>query len=86
MVESRTPEAKALLRKAYSTASQKLRENHRAEFNALHAEAAKDLNVPWEPRMSGEQRAAEQIASLLEEYPVLKESASLRERFVEQEE
>ena len=73
MAEARSADDKALLRKAYSVASQQLREAHRAEFNDLHAAAAKELNVDWEPRLSPEERAAMQIDALLSEFPELKD-------------
>jgi hypothetical protein len=64
---------KALLRRAYGSASQKLRESHRDEFNELYAAEAAELGVEWSPRKTPEQRAEEQFQQLLQEYPSLRE-------------
>jgi hypothetical protein len=64
---------KAALRKAYGTATQDLRENHRDEFNDLYAERAKELGVEWSPRQTPEQRAEQAFDALLADYPHLAE-------------
>lgn len=64
---------KAALRKAYGTATQQLRDNHRDEFNDLYATAAADLGVEWSPRLTAEQKAEAAFDNLLTEYPHLRE-------------
>lgn len=67
------PGRKELLRQAYGTASQELREEHRGEFNERYAAAAQRLGVDWSPRPSEEQRAEQQFEQLLTDYPHLRE-------------
>lgn len=64
---------KTLLRQAYGMASQRLREEHRDEFNTLREEAAKELGVEWSPRLTPEQRAEAEFDDLIEAYPHLRE-------------
>ena len=61
------------LSKAYNTASQTLRETHRDEFNKLYQEAAEALGVEWSPRLSPLERASQQMDTLLDEFPELRE-------------
>lgn len=64
---------KELLRKAYGTATQRLRENHRDEFNEAYSKAAKELGVEWTPRLTDEEKAEQQFNELLAAYPNLAE-------------
>lgn len=66
-------DTKALLRKAYGTATQELRDNHRDEFNDLYAEKAAELGVEWSPRRTPEQKAEDAFDTLLRDYPHLAE-------------
>jgi ABC-type branched-subunit amino acid transport system ATPase component len=66
-------ERKTLLRQAYSTATQKLRESRRTEFNQMYAEEAEKLGVVWSPRQTAEQKAEQTFDELLAEFPHLKE-------------
>lgn len=56
---------------ARSAATARLREAHQDEFNSLLVEEAKSRGIDWQPRKTAEQRAAEQLAALLEQYPHL---------------
>lgn len=59
------------LNKAYGSASQELRDRHREEFNTLYSEHAKALGEEWHPRLTAEQRAAEEFDRLVAEFPFL---------------
>jgi len=61
----------ATLRKAYTRATKDLREAHLEEFQTLHQKHAADLGVEWSPRLTPEQKAAEQMENLLAEFPHL---------------
>jgi len=63
----------ATIRKAYSAAAKELRERHRDEFNALQQKHAKEMGVEWSPRLTPEDRAAQQMESLFAEFPGLRE-------------
>ena len=78
MTEQQTAEMTAedrdkALRKAYGTATARLRDEHRDEFNGYYSEAAKELGVEWSPRKSAEEKAAEEMERLLTEYPHLRQ-------------
>lgn len=62
-----------LLRKAYGSATQDLREQHRKDFEALYKARAAELGVEWEPRKTAEEKAKEQMEALLSQYPHLRE-------------
>lgn len=69
-----TPEAtdeKALVRKAYGTATTQLREAHKDEFHTLMKAAAKDLGVDWSPRPTAQEKARKQMMDLLAAHPEL---------------
>ena len=68
------------LRKAYSAATNDLREKFRKEFNEFYGKRAKDLGYEWQPKPTPEERAADEVERLFEEFP------SLRERFAGPEE
>jgi hypothetical protein len=62
-----------LLRQAYGAATTRLREQYRDEFDRLYAQEAQALGIEYKPRPTAEQKAAEQMRALLEEYPHLRE-------------
>jgi hypothetical protein len=66
-------EARDLLRKTYDIATQRLREKYHDEFVGYRQEAAKELGVEWEPRLTPEQRAKKEFEALIAEYPSLLE-------------
>lgn len=72
-------ERKEALRKTYDVATQRLRERFPEEFIDLRKEAAKELGVEWEPRMTAEQRAEQEFNRLVTEYPHLAEQLRQRE-------
>lgn len=61
------------LRQAYSAATTRLREEHRDEFDTLYSQEAQDRGVDYTPRLSPEQKAAQEMAELLEKFPSLRE-------------
>lgn len=69
MAEESNKEREAALRKAYSTATNDLREQHRSDFNAFYTARAKELGFDWEPKKTPEERAADEISRLLSEFP-----------------
>lgn len=64
------------LRQAYGKATARVREAHRDEFEAAYVEEAAALGVEYKPRPSAEQKAEEQLAALLAEYPHLAEKVT----------
>lgn len=66
----------AALKASYVTATKQLREKYLDDFNALRVAAAKDLGVEWTPPKTKEQKAEEELAALLEQYPHLREKAA----------
>lgn len=62
---------KNLLRKAYTNATQALREAHREDFDRLYQEHADALGVDWHPRPNAEQKAQAQFEELVTAYPYL---------------
>ena len=61
------------LQKAYTAATQRLRDAHRDEFNTLYETAATEQGVEWKPRQTAEQKAESEFDRLLAEYPHLKD-------------
>ena len=61
------------LRATYDMATQRLREAHPEEFVKFRKEAAEELGVEWEPRLTPEQRAEQDFDALLEKFPHLRE-------------
>lgn len=61
------------LGEARTAAQRQIRENHIDEFNEILAKEAKARGVEWQPRKTEEQKAADQIAALLEQHPGLKD-------------
>lgn len=64
---------KTALRKAYGQATQDLREAHKDEFGDLYSVRAKEAGYDWHPRLSPEQKAEEEFARLIEEFPFLRD-------------
>lgn len=62
-----------ILTKAYGSATAKLRDAHRDEFNQLYVEEAAALGEKWEPKLSPEQQAERDLTALLEAYPHLRQ-------------
>lgn len=63
------------LNKAYAAANKQLRENHLSEFNGLYRAHAANLGQDWKPKLTGAQKAAEDIKALLEQFPELADTA-----------
>lgn len=61
------------LKKAYATATSKLRKAHQTEFNTLYSTEAKALGVEWKPKPTAEEKARAEMAALLEKYPQLRD-------------
>jgi hypothetical protein len=59
------------LQKAYTAATQELREAHRDEFNDLYSKHAADQGVEWKPRLTPEQKAEQEFERLLQDFPHL---------------
>jgi hypothetical protein len=66
-------ERSARLKKAYSSATARLREEKREEFDGLYAEEAQKLGVTYTPRPNAEQKAEQELNRLLEEFPHLRD-------------
>ena len=63
-------------RKAYGEATTALREQHRQDFESLYEAACKKHGVPYQRRLSDEEKARVQIEELLAEHPGLREQFS----------
>jgi hypothetical protein len=74
-----------LLRQAYGTATQQLREQHRDEFEDLYTAAAKELGVNRTPRLTPEQKAEQEFDELLAEFPHLRDRLTQQDLDEEQE-
>jgi hypothetical protein len=61
------------LSSAYNRASQALREAHRDEFNTLYREHAATLGVEWSPRLKPEERAEQELLTIFDAFPHLRE-------------
>lgn len=59
---------------AYNAAESRLRENHQDEFQKLMAEECAKRGLDYKPKLSPEQKAAQAVAALLEEFPGLREN------------
>jgi hypothetical protein len=66
-------ERTAKLRKAYGSATQKLREAHRDEFDTLYEQDAKALGVDYKRKPSAEEKAEADLKALLEAHPGLRD-------------
>ena len=69
--EQEQQDTSTMLRKAYTAATQRVREAHRDEFNGYMAEEAKVLGIDWQPRLSPEDRALKDVQAILDEHPDL---------------
>lgn len=58
---------------ARSAAAAALRAKHQDEYNELLVAEAKDRGIDWSPRPTAEQRAAEEMERLLQQFPELAE-------------
>lgn len=67
------------LQKAYTSATQQLRDNHRDEFNDLYQKYAEEQGVEWKPRLTPEQKAEAEYDRLLEQYPHLRERGAVED-------
>lgn len=61
------------LSSAYNRASQALREAHRDEFHTLYREHAAQLGVEWSPRLKPEERAEQELLTIFDAFPHLRE-------------
>lgn len=61
------------LRKAYSLATTRLREEFRTDFDRLYSEEAEKLGLTYTPKPTPEQKAKADLEKLLAEYPHLKD-------------
>lgn len=61
------------LKQAYRNAMSRLREDNRSEFDTLYSQEAQALGVEYTPRLSPEQKAAQELADLLEKFPALRD-------------
>jgi hypothetical protein len=77
--KAETEDRSSLHRQAYGAATRRLREAHRAEFNALMQEEAKGLGLDWKPKPTDAEKAAAQVAALLAAHPELREQMGLPE-------
>jgi vacuolar-type H+-ATPase subunit H len=59
------------LKKAYQSATSKLRDAHREDFNRIYKAEAEALGVKWEPRKTAEERAEEEMEDLIRRFPHL---------------
>lgn len=66
------PRQKAL-NAATAAANKRLKESHLDEWNKYMAEEAEQRGQEWSPKKSPEQRAEEEVARLIEQYPHLAE-------------
>lgn len=69
---ARTEKENKAISDAMTKARTTLVQNHRAEYNRLVEKNAKAVGVQWSPRPSAADRAAAQIAALIEQNPELK--------------
>lgn len=66
------------LAKAYQSATAKLRDAHREEFNALYQAAAEALGEKWTPRPNAQEKARQDLLALLEAHPDLADEVAAR--------
>lgn len=81
MTEDKTDESvdrNTLLRRAYTKATQQLREAHSEEFINFQKEAAKELGLDYKPRLSKEDKAIAEVDSILTEHPELAKAVAER--------
>lgn len=61
------------LKKAYSNATSRLRQDHRDDFDKLMSEEAQNLGVEYTPRLTPEERAKKELEEILEQFPSLRD-------------
>lgn len=66
-----TSERDALLRKAYTQATQDLREAYPEEFATFRGQRSKELGVDWSPRLSPSEKARQDLDRLIADHPEL---------------
>lgn len=66
-------ERNSRLKKAYSNATSRLREEQRNEFDRLYSEEAKKLGVVYTPKPTAEQKAKQELEDLLAKFPHLRD-------------
>ena len=59
------------LRESYVSATKALREEYKDRFNALRKEHAAALGYDWDAPLTAEQKAEQDLARLIEQYPHL---------------
>lgn len=59
------------LRKAYTKATQDLREKYREDFETFYSKRAAELGETWVPKPTAEQKAAQELEAILAQYPHL---------------
>lgn len=64
------------LRKAYSAATKRLREENRDTFTKLYIEEAKKLGVDYKPKPTEEEKAEAQLAEILAAHPHLRDKVA----------
>lgn len=69
--EGQDENTRALIRKAYTTATSRLRDHRRDEFNEFMTEETKRLGIDWSPRLSAEEKAWKDVKAILSEHPDL---------------
>lgn len=79
MPEMTSEERDKRLQKAYTAATQALRDVHREEFNTLYSEHAEKQGVEWSPRLTPEQKAEQEFDKLVKDFPHLLERATADE-------
>lgn len=57
---------------AYAEAERKLREACQAEFQAFYKTACEARGIAYKPRLTPEQKAAQTIEALLDQFPALR--------------
>ncbi len=76
---SENKERQKALSEARGQAMKRLMENHADEFNKFMVEEAAARSEKWAPRPGPADKAAKQIAVLLEQYPELAKQYGVRE-------
>lgn len=62
-----------LLKQAYQAANKRLRAAHNEEFQNFYKEEAAALGEEYKPKPTAEEKAAAEVAALLEKFPHLRE-------------
>lgn len=73
------------LNRAYGKASQELRDRYRDEFNQLYGEAAREEGVDWKPRLRPEEKAEQELLTIFEAWPDLREKYAADQAQADQE-